>query len=505
MGKITAVTIKMKQKLTKLLLVASILLGVLLPAVPVAAAGASISLVANRSTVAPGGSLIVAVYMNGGGTPVNAVEADLNYPASQLQYVGLSYSGSAFSINTPSNGGGNGSISIQNGSVSAISGSALVATVTFKALASSGSAAIGISGSSNLINANDNSAVAFFGAGTSVKFGAAAASSAGSTTDAAPTPPKDTTPPTITAIKLSQVSPLGVTVTWTTNESSDSVVEFGLDTSYGLSTTASTPVTAHSLPLNSTFLTPETTFHYRVKSTDGAGNVATSPDQTFQLPGIPVTIIVRGPNGKPQAGAVVTIDNATGTTDSNGKVVLPSGLGNKKITTVYQGVSVQKPITVERNVKTMPPYQLDLSRQPLNRWVLVSITLFIIIISLLAIDAMLFGSHFFARLAGLRYMPKALVEGLEEHHEKHQPAASIPVPSTQPITSTPIQPVDALAPEAPSDILEATSAVPKDHATPVTRQITTDVMSQSLAKSIPIKEVITHHTSGKRAKPHKKP
>jgi len=124
MEKTTVITTNMKHKL----LTATVLIGIFLSPVlsgwmPAYAAGASISLVANHSVLSDGSTLIVAVYMNGGGTPINAVEADLNYPASKLQYVGLSYSGGAFSINTPSNGGGNGSVSIQNGSITPISGS----------------------------------------------------------------------------------------------------------------------------------------------------------------------------------------------------------------------------------------------------------------------------------------------------------------------------------------------------------------------------------------------
>jgi hypothetical protein len=397
----------MRQKLTKIILATVIFLGTLLPALPASAAGASIYLVANKSTVASGGTLIVAVYMNGGGSPINAVESDLSYPAAKLQYVGLSYSGSAFSINTPSNGGGNGAVSIQNGSVSPVSGTGLVATVTFRALVGAGSAAIGVSGSSSLVNANDNSAVAYGPAGVNVNFGAPAASAApAAAAPATPAAPKDTTPPVITDIKLKNITPFSAVITWTTNEAADSTVDYGLDASYGLSASSAGLTTAHTVTLNSAFLVPETLLHYRVQSTDGSGNVATGSDQSFQLPGVPVTIVVRGADGQPQAGAIVTLDSATGTTDSKGTVILASGLGNKKITTTYQGVTIQKPITVSRTAKPLPPYQLDLAKQPLNPWMLTSIGLVVVVLTLLGIDAVLFGSRLFARVTGLRFLPK---------------------------------------------------------------------------------------------------
>ncbi|MDO8591169.1 MAG: hypothetical protein Q7R65_04315, partial [bacterium] len=61
----------------------------------------------------------------------------------------------------------------------------------------------------------------------------------------------------------------------------NSQVEYGLTTSFGLSTPiAPALVTAHSIRLTS--LTPNTLYHYRVKSKDVSGNLATSVDGTFR-------------------------------------------------------------------------------------------------------------------------------------------------------------------------------------------------------------------------------
>jgi hypothetical protein len=93
----------------------------------------------------------------------------------------------------------------------------------------------------------------------------------------------DATPPVISAVAASNVADTTATITWTTNESSDSQVEYGTTTSYGKSTTLATAlVTAHSQSLSG--LTPGAAWHYRVKSKDASGNLATSSDYTFTTP-----------------------------------------------------------------------------------------------------------------------------------------------------------------------------------------------------------------------------
>lgn len=90
----------------------------------------------------------------------------------------------------------------------------------------------------------------------------------------------DVTAPIISSIQSGSITSTGSTITWTTNENSSSQIEYGLTSSYGNSTTDNlTPVTSHSVVLSS--LTPNTTYHFRVKSVDGSGNASVSDDQTF--------------------------------------------------------------------------------------------------------------------------------------------------------------------------------------------------------------------------------
>ncbi len=98
----------------------------------------------------------------------------------------------------------------------------------------------------------------------------------------------DTTAPVISAVAASAITPSGATLTWTTNEASTSLAEFGLTTSYGTSTALdSTPVTAHTRALSG--LSAATAYHYRVISTDAAGNTAVSADYTFTTASAPDT------------------------------------------------------------------------------------------------------------------------------------------------------------------------------------------------------------------------
>ena len=93
-------------------------------------------------------------------------------------------------------------------------------------------------------------------------------------------PAPDTTPPAISGIATSNISNNAATVSWTTDELSDTQIQYGTATSYGSATSRNTTLTtSHSQQI--TGLLSSTTYHYRVLSRDSAGNLATSGDLTF--------------------------------------------------------------------------------------------------------------------------------------------------------------------------------------------------------------------------------
>lgn len=86
-------------------------------------------------------------------------------------------------------------------------------------------------------------------------------------------------PPIIGDISSGTPTTTAATITWTTDQSSNSEVVYGTTTSYGSASSSASLVTSHSITL--TGLTSGTTYHYEVVSADENGYTSTSTDQTF--------------------------------------------------------------------------------------------------------------------------------------------------------------------------------------------------------------------------------
>jgi parallel beta-helix repeat protein len=90
----------------------------------------------------------------------------------------------------------------------------------------------------------------------------------------------DLTPPSFDQVNASTALGIKAFISWNTNEPADARVEYGTDTSYG----NSSPLDAH-LQTNHTIaltgLTPWTTYHYRLISSDTSNNSAASEDFSF--------------------------------------------------------------------------------------------------------------------------------------------------------------------------------------------------------------------------------
>jgi len=100
------------------------------------------------------------------------------------------------------------------------------------------------------------------------------------------TPPGDTTPPTISSIKATNITSSTATITWKTNEKATSRVDYGKTKSYGKSKFSNTLVKNHSIKL--TGLSADTLYHYRVRSKDTANNEKISGDKTFRTAKAPL-------------------------------------------------------------------------------------------------------------------------------------------------------------------------------------------------------------------------
>jgi hypothetical protein len=104
--------------------------------------------------------------------------------------------------------------------------------------------------------------------------------------------PPDSTPPVITGVGTSNLTDTSVIIRWSTDESANSAVDYGLTPSYGSTVSNATMMLNHAVSLTS--LTPNTTYHYRVRSRNSAGLQTNSADFTFTSnpPGVVNDVIV---------------------------------------------------------------------------------------------------------------------------------------------------------------------------------------------------------------------
>ncbi len=92
-------------------------------------------------------------------------------------------------------------------------------------------------------------------------------------------------PPGLSNIAASELRVTSARITWNTTTAGSTEVEYGLTAAYGLTAPAiPAPTTSHSLHLGG--LTPNTLYHYRVKSNDGTTTVM-SNDATFTTAAVP--------------------------------------------------------------------------------------------------------------------------------------------------------------------------------------------------------------------------
>lgn len=127
---------------------------------------------------------------------------------------------------------------------------------------------------------------------TSTQIPSSSTSSAPLTTPTSTPPTVDTTAPIITAVTASAITQNSAAIGWVTDEAADGHVEYGLTTNYGSLTQMYATFSTNRLA-TLTGLTSNTTYHYRVKSKDSAGNLATSNDQMF------TTLTPPPPSGPP--------------------------------------------------------------------------------------------------------------------------------------------------------------------------------------------------------------
>lgn len=318
-----------------------------------AAAAGILKVQPSASSVENGSTVSVAIRI-APDQPVDGVDATVTYDQSKLEYVSLSSSGSAFPIELAGTGG-SGTVQVTRGILGGtVSGDALVATVTFKALVGSGSTTVNISGNAtsggNYINPGFQNASLTL---TSPPSSPPPSSSPPSSTPPSSTPPPtsggsnppsnssgsqpsssgnqtgSTPSPTVTGngnctdikIENKQIELTRATLHTTLNNSCRVYVVFGTDKEQlKVSTAVSDLGTEHDVTLDPQLVVPGTTFYYKVVAEDEKGNKTESPVESFKTKGYTVRLLVKDSEGKPvkKRKIIIHSDPVTVETDNNG-------------------------------------------------------------------------------------------------------------------------------------------------------------------------------------------
>ena len=334
---------------------------------PVHSATAKMYLSPASKTVNVGVKFTVAVRIDSGSVKVNAVQANLSYPASKLDFVSISAGGTAFPAALEESGGA-GSVKIARMlPADSVKGDKLVVSVTFKAK-NEGSASVSYIAGSYIVRSSDNQeepstkspGTYTIKSSTSTQppppsdGSTTTPGGTGSTTSStgtASTAKKDTTAPKITDLKVVGIGFEKATVTWKTNEAADSTVEYGISKKLGLVVYSKKKVKTHKLSLSSKMLTEGTRFYYTVGSKDAAGNVAKSKLTSFKTKGYNAKIKVLDLSGKPVEGAKVTLvpDFDLTVTDEFGFALFTDiAPGKHSVNVEVDGQTVAETITVKR-------------------------------------------------------------------------------------------------------------------------------------------------------------
>lgn len=330
------------------------------------AATGSIYITPASNSVQNGNTVTVSVRISPG-TTVDSVQGTVGFDAGKLQLVSVNTGGSAFSTelqNTTSSG----SVVFARGDFGAgVSSDALIESITFKALVSSGSTSITLSG------ANADAAGSFTNpssAGASVSFTAppvatptcpagqtgtppncvtptsggtgttktgggtssgttktttptsgstSTTSSGGSTQAPSPAAPSSSSvpAPTVTAQKVQYTQ---ATLSFVSKTPTKVYVRFGVNGQLTTNTPETEFSTTHDVAIDPSLLVPGEQYSYVVVATDQQGNVVQSKVQHFTTKGLNVTVGVFDTNHNPLRGKTVTLHSTPQTvkTDKNG-------------------------------------------------------------------------------------------------------------------------------------------------------------------------------------------
>jgi hypothetical protein len=334
------------------------------------------------------------------GTTVDSVQGTLTYDTSRLQFVSVNTAGSAFSAEL-TNTQSSGSVNFARGDFgSGVSSDALVETITFKGLATVGTANIGLSGANAASGGTFTNPAS---SGTSVTIYTPVATPTPSPQPSTPTPspttpsPSKSTPGTSSTPKsgsssttpksgssstpqsgASSSTPTSVTpsipksdstttilgknisynqatIQFSTTVPTTTYILYGVGDDLSLQTATSSLSTDHTISLDPALLIPGEKYSYMIVSTTQDGVQTSTEKRTLQVKGLTVAVRVFDDAKKPLRKQKVTIHSEpqTVTTDDNGTATFTNVVPGKHRVVYTNGKEYAQSIQVSNNVKTV--------------------------------------------------------------------------------------------------------------------------------------------------------
>ena len=295
----------------------------------------------NGSSQNIGNQFTVAVYENSGNLPITAVEANLTYDASKLQYIALDNSGSSFTESFGASGG-NGTVQMvrfRKGGEPGVTGNQLVSKVTFKALASATNTPISVAKSSHILGSTSSDEL-WNGAATTT---------------------------TITIASGASIAPSASAPTGGTSTAPSSTTSGG-SSSNGGRATSQTNTGNTSTPSNAT----------QTNTEQSAENAPTA-----QLSGAMVAVVVTTADGLPARDVTVTLGQDSVITDFTGVASftgVPAGAYTVRIT--RKGVTTTKDIAVTTDT-SLQEFKITLQKKSPPLLLFIPLLVVLVIVAIL--------------------------------------------------------------------------------------------------------------------------
>lgn len=354
------------------------------------------------ASVQNGSNTTVAVRVNTAGPNADTAQMTLTYDPAKLQVVSIDSSSSPFNISANYKDNGSGTISGGAFTTTPVSGDLLIANITFKALAGSGSTALAFlttgvyptevdSGGNSITGSTIGASItlttppptcptgqvgtppncttpppASSGSGSSSKApssGSSSKSSSSSSTSSGNSTPAPTTStkPTVTA-SPSQIQFTQASIIAYSNVPVQTYISYGPAADQ---LSHSTPVTSfatnNTIALDPSLLIPGTTYYYSVVVKDQQGNTTQSPVATFQTKGYTVKITVLDKNHHLLQNQKFTLfsNSLAGKTNSQGVVTFTNvSPGQHHLEFVTSQTKVNQSLYVANDYTTVKGLQM---------------------------------------------------------------------------------------------------------------------------------------------------